>query len=88
MKISDFLLNGEREAISLEQLSVATGLPERAVKREVLSARLKGELILSSEQGYFLPADLGEIRAYTFKRKAYLRTAHAALRPFIKAIKA
>ncbi len=87
LKISDFLSNGERDAISLEQLSIATGLPERAVKKEVLNARLRGELVLSSERGYFLPESEAEIKSYVFKRKSYLRTAHAALKPFIQAVK-
>lgn len=85
--ISEFLSTGEREAISLEQLSLATGLPERAVKKAVLNERLNGELILSSENGYFLPADENELRRYVNSRKGYLKTAHAALQPFIKALK-
>ena len=87
ISIADFLSNGEKEAVSLENLSLSTGLPERAVKKEVLQARLRGELILSTENGYFLPSDAEEIKSYVFKRKAYLKTAHAALRPFVKAIK-
>jgi biotin operon repressor len=86
-KISDFLSYGEGQAVSLDDLSRSTGLPERAVKAEVLQARLKGDLILSSERGYFLPADLDEIRQFVCSRKSYLKTAHAALKPFIKAIK-
>jgi len=87
MSIADFLTEGEKDAVSLENLSISTGLPERIVKREVLQARLRGELILSSENGYFLPSDPDEIKRYVFTRKAYLKTAHAALRPFLKAIK-
>lgn len=87
VSIADYLNSGERDAISLESLSKSTGLPERAVKKEVLQARLNGKLILSNENGYFLPSDAEEIKAYVFKRKAYLKTAHAALRPFVKAIK-
>ena len=79
MKISDFLSNGEGQAVSLDELSLSTGLPERAVKAEVLRSRMNGELILSSERGYFLPADPDEIRRY-------VKTVAAALRPFIKAL--
>lgn len=88
MKISDFLTNGERDAVSLESLAAFTGLPERAVKAEVLRSRLNGELILSSENGYFLPSDPDEIRVYVRKRQAYLKTAHKALKPFVNALKA
>lgn len=87
MKISDFLSSGEGQAISLDELSLATGLPERAVKSEVLRSRIAGELILSSERGYFLPADSDEIRRYVCSRKGYIKTAAAALQPFIRALK-
>lgn len=85
--ISDFLSAGEGQAVSLDELSLATGLPERAVKAEVLRSRMAGQLILSSERGYFLPADEYELRKYVNSRKGYLKTAHAALRPFLKALK-
>ncbi len=86
LTISDFLFTGEAQAISLSELSLSTGLPERAVKAEVLRSRMAGELILSSERGYFLPADECELRKYVNSRKGYIKTAHAALRPFIKAL--
>lgn len=87
MKISEFLSYGEGQAVSLDELSISTGLSERAVKAEVLRARISGELILSNERGYFLPADEYELRSYVNSRKSYLKTAHAALNPFIKALK-
>lgn len=85
-KISDFLSAGEGQAVSLDELSLSTGLPERAVKAEVLRSRMAGELILSSDRGYFLPGDEQEIRRYVCSRKGYIKTAAAALRPFIKAL--
>lgn len=87
MGLSEFLGVGESQAISLEQLALATGLPERSVKAEVLRARINGELILSSDSGYFLPADDSDIRRYVASRRSYLRTAGAALQPFIKALR-
>ena len=87
MKISDFLATGEGQAMTLDELSIATGLPERAVKAEVLRERIQGALILSNERGYFLPADQQEIRAYVCSRKCYIKTACTALRPFVQALK-
>ncbi len=86
IKIIDFLAAGQDQAISLSDLSAVLNLPERSVKQEILKARLSGDLILSSERGYFLPADHDEIREYVIKRKAYIKTAGAALRPFLKAL--
>lgn len=87
MKIADFLLVGEESAISLERLAMATGIPERSVRAEVLQARIAGELILSSDKGYFLPECDDDIRRFVRTRKAAIKTSAAALRPFVKAMK-
>lgn len=86
MKIIDFLSVGERDAVSLEELAISTGLPERAVKAEVLRARCAGDLIISTQNGYFLPESVDDIRRFVMTRKAVIKTANKALRPFIKAI--
>ena len=85
IKISDFLAAGQDQAISLPDLSAVLNLPERAVK-QILNERLSGELILSSDKGYFLPSSEDEIREYVFRRKAVIKTAGAALKPFLKAL--
>ena len=79
-------MTGRDNAITMSDLAAAVNLPERAVRREILEARLRGELIVSNEQGYFLSADPEELREYVIKRKAYIKTASQALRPFVKAI--
>ncbi len=87
MTIKDFLLTGRKNAISASELCGMSKLPERAVQKEVLEARLRGELIISDDSGYYLPADESEIREYAIRRKAYIATANKALRPFLKALK-
>ena len=87
MTIKDFLLTGRKNAISSTELCSVTNLPERALQKEVLDARLNGELIISDEAGYYLPADESEIREYAIRRKAYIATAQKALKPFLKAIR-
>ena len=87
MSIKDFLQTGQKSAISLADLSQITNLPERAVQKEVLEARLNGELIISDESGYYLPADEEEIRQYVIRRKAHIATATKALKPFLKVIR-
>ena len=86
MTIKHFLLTGRKNAISSTELCRVTNLTERAVQKEVLEARLRGELIISDESGYYLPADVSEIREYAIRRKAYIATALKALAPFLKAI--
>lgn len=85
--ITDFILTGRENAISLADLSHVTELPERAVRKEILQARLEGNLIISSDEGYFMPSDEDDIREYAIRRKAYIVTANKALNPFLKALK-
>lgn len=86
VKIVDYISTGERDAVSLEELAISTGLSERAVRAEVLRARCAGSLIISTENGYFLPESDDDIRRFVMTRKAVIKTANKALRPFIKAI--
>ena len=86
MKIADFLLTGKRNAISMTDLAHVVNIPERSVRFEILQARINGELICSCEQGYFLPESVDDIREYVISRKAFLKTAGKALKPFVKAI--
>ena len=86
-KITDFLMTGKDNAIPMADLAAAVNLPERAVRREILEARLRGELIVSNEQGYFLSTDPDDLREYVIKKKAFSKTASAALKPFLKAIR-
>ena len=86
-KISDFLSIGRENALPLMDLSVKANLSERAVQREILESRLRGELIISGDEGYYLPSELDDLREYVIRRKASIKTASAALRPFLKALR-
>ena len=86
MKIADFLLNGKKNAISMADLAEVMKIPERSLRLEILQARINGDLICSCDRGYFLPESVDDIREYVISRKAYLKTARNALKPFIKAI--
>lgn len=86
-KISDFLSVGRENALPLQALAFKAQLSERAVQKEILESRLRGELIVSGDEGYFLPSDPVELREYVIRKKAAIRTSAAALRPFINALK-
>ena len=70
----------------MTDLAHVVNIPERSVRFEILQARINGELICSCEQGYFLPESVDDIREYVISRKAFLKTAGKALKPFVKAI--
>ena len=86
-KITDFLSIGKDKALPLMDLCAKTNLSERAVQKEILDARIRGELIISGDEGYYFPADLDELKDYVIRRKATIKTTAAALKPFVKALK-
>lgn len=62
-EISDFLGKGKKNAVSLRQLRLRTGLDERTIRQKITAERLKGIPILADNQtGYFLPATEEERR--------------------------
>ena len=84
MKISDFLLTGKKNGISMTDLAHIANVPERIVRKEILQARIAGELILSGDEGYYLAENDDEIREYVISRKAAIKTTSKALQPFIR----
>lgn len=84
MKVSDFLLTGKNNGISMTDLAHITNVPERIIRKEILQARIAGELIVSGDKGYYLAADEEELREYIISRKAAIKTSSKALQPFIR----
>lgn len=87
MKITDFLLEGKSNAISMRELAKVTGLSERAVRNEILNARLHGKLIVSDENGYYLPEAKSDIKNFVAVRKQAIKTSQDALQPFVDALR-
>ena len=87
MGIKDFLSIGRENALPLQDLACKANLSERAVQKEILESRLRGDLIISGDDGYFLPSGSEELREYVIRKKSAIRTSAAALRPFINALK-
>jgi hypothetical protein len=50
-------------------------------------ARRSGILICSSDKGYFMPETLEEVKEYTQRTKARIRTGGQCLAPFLRRIK-
>jgi len=75
---------GEREAITLKDLSKLLGFSIWDTKKIILDARLKGCLICSSEKGYYFPADILELSDYVTRRTTVITTSCDALEVFKK----
>lgn len=65
MLIADYLLEGQKNAIPRRQLRVLTGLPDRAIRREIERERRDGIPILADNlTGYFIPSCEEERRRF------------------------
>ncbi len=90
--ISNFLLRGERNAISAAQLCEYIGYPNtRLLRLAVERERAAGELILSSEKGYFLPSEdvaaaRRELRDFVRRTDARAKSNRLSVRAAKKAL--
>lgn len=91
MEIWEWLVSiiptGQAEAVSMSYLATILGLSNRALRKEIESARKAGVLICSSDRGYFMPETLEEIREYSQRVSARLKTGGACLAPFLREIR-
>ena len=63
-RIMSLISYGEDNAIHLSDLVRITGVDERLLRKCIESIRRSGIVIAASDQGYFLPDNLGELRSY------------------------
>ena len=85
--LTETIPEGEQDAVSMSYLAALHHISERRMRREVEGARRCGILICSSDRGYFMPETLDEIRDYTQRTKARIRTGGQCLAPFLRKIK-
>ncbi len=82
--IEDFLLKGKKNAISSQKLANLTGCKSVRELQEVIAAeRAAGAVILSTAEnggGYFLPENIGEVRAFIRTLESRGKNTLAALK--------
>lgn len=83
-EIMRFIPRGQKNAVSMRQLSILTGWKLREVRAAIYQARCDGELICSScdrfASGYFQPRTVAEVRAYKDMQESRIRSAAKAVR--------
>ena len=86
MEVLKYIPEGQENAISREMLSKVTGMPDRAVRREIRRLRDKGEPILTDTEkgGYWLAGaeDYSEMLRYYRTLTAYIRSLHQLARKY------
>lgn len=85
MSIVNYLSEGAENAVSMAELSRLLNISPRAVRRAVEHERTRGELILSNNNGYYLPSQdstqaRSELSEYCHRADARLRTNRACVR--------
>lgn len=75
--IQAFLLEGEANALPMRELARLVGVSERQARKIIERERRNGSIILSSDNGYFLPSpdcERYEIRRYIHRADARMVT--------------
>jgi hypothetical protein len=86
--IVDLLPRGKENAISTEALLQASGATSvRELRKMVANERKAGEIIASSNSGYFMPADLKEIEEFVRTLDSKARSIMVALQSARKLLK-
>ena len=81
--VQAFLLEGEANALPMRELARLVGVSERQVRKIIERERRNGSMILSSDNGYFLPApdcERYEIRRYIHQADARMVTNRKTIR--------
>ena len=81
--VQAFLLEGEANALPMRELARLVGVSERQARKIIERERRNGSMILSSDNGYFLPSpdcELYEIRRYIHRADARMVTNRKTIR--------
>lgn len=83
LNVQGFLLEGEANAMPMRELARLVGVSERQVRKIIERERRNGSMILSSDNGYFLPSpdcERYEICRYIHRADARMVTNRKTLR--------
>lgn len=81
--VQAFLLEGEANALPMRELARLVGVSERQARKIIERERRNGSMILSSDNGYFLPSpdcERYEIRRYIHRADARMVTNRNTIR--------
>ena len=78
---------GEENAVSMRQLSDLLGFTPRHIRACIESARREGNVICSSDAGYYIPVNDDELRSFYHRTRARIFTSFDCLQPVVKLLK-
>ena len=71
----------------MRDLARALGEEEREVRLRIQKARIDGNVIAGTDQGYFIPATVEELREYVRRNDSRIKTSCVALAPAKRLLK-
>lgn len=77
----DNIPQGIDDAISMKELSEILGTTERETRSRVLKCRISGNIIGSTDNGYYIPDQLWELVAHHHRAASHIRSSSLALLP-------
>ena len=83
MNILDFINTGKDNAITREELTRATGISDRAIRRDINEAFKRGEIVINLGYGYFKPMPNKEdhlVKEYLNIEKARVKDENRKIR--------
>lgn len=75
--LTSFIPVGKDKAISMRYLATLLHKNEREARRDVMEARINGDVIIGDASGYYRPATQDELR--TYYRSVMSRQRHTAM---------
>lgn len=78
---------GEKAAVTSKQIKQSFGLTERELRKIVEKSRRSGVYILSSDNGYFFPANKDELQRFIRRESRRIRSQITTLSPMKRALK-
>lgn len=79
-KILEAIPDGEENARHMKELATLFGVEPRDIRREILHLRIRGHIIASSQNGYFIPVTRQELYTYYRKTKGRALTTLRSLK--------
>ena len=85
--ILDRIPDGSQDAVSMRDLASSLGEVDREVRLRILKARCDGNIIAGTDQGYFIPTTVEELREYVRRNEQRVKTSCVALAPAKRLLK-
>ena len=80
MRLIELIPRGKENAVHADILARHLGITKRELRHRLEELRCSGEVILSSDCGYFLPANLAEVTEYRKKEESRAKSVFRSLR--------